>query len=477
MTFTNRSFTADAPESPASVPPASSAADRYAELLAGARVRERALFNSKREPNELELQARWFAGDFGKRFRSTAGEEIEVVQFGIWNREAGPDFSEAAVRIDGGEAVRGSIEFDLSDRSWESHGHAANPAFASTVLHVFVHQGERRFFTRTANHRNVAQVRVDPTALSDVTAANVPLAHAGRCHAPLKDLPDTRIHSILEAAAQFRLQRKATRLQRLAQDHGRDQALFSEIAAALGYKQNKLPFALLAQRLPLQVLRADLKTAEALLFGLAGFLSASDLAAYDQPARSYVRSLWDGWWPHRDAFARLILPAKLWRMSGVRPLNHPQRRLAALAAIAHEWPAFLHSLGQSETTAVARFFTGLHHPFWNFHYTLTSEPATKAMALVGETRVAEILANVLLPSFASEGVQVWEKYKLIPSRLTNRRVETAATRLFADDPRRPTFMKRIAHQQGLLQIYEDFCLQDNSDCSQCPFPEQMQKWK
>jgi hypothetical protein len=33
----------------------------------------------------------------------------------------------------------------------------------------------------------------------------------------------------------------------------------------------------------------------------------------------------------------------------------------------------------------------------------------------------------------------------------------------------------VAHQQGLLQIYEDFCLQDNSDCAQCPFPEQ-EKW-
>jgi hypothetical protein len=28
----------------------------------------------------------------------------------------------------------------------------------------------------------------------------------------------------------------------------------------------------------------------------------------------------------------------------------------------------------------------------------------------------------------------------------------------------------------LLQIYEDFCMQDNSDCAQCPFPEQMRKW-
>src|SRR6266542_275269 len=50
------------------------------------------------------------------------------------------------------------------------------------------------------------------------------------------------------------------------------------------------------------------------------------------------------------------------------------------------------------------------------------------------------------------------------------------TRLFGNDPRRQQFLKTVAHQQGLLQIYEDFCMQDNSDCAQCPFPEQMRKW-
>ena len=51
-----------------------------------------------------------------------------------------------------------------------------------------------------------------------------------------------------------------------------------------------------------------------------------------------------------------------------------------------------------------------------------------------------------------------------------------ATRLFGNDPRRKQFLKTVAHQQGLLQIYEDFCMQDNSDCAQCPFPEQMKRW-
>jgi hypothetical protein len=62
-------------------------ADRYEQLRDTARVRERALFVSPRIPNELELQARWFAGDFGKHFVSTTGDRIDIVQFGTWNRK------------------------------------------------------------------------------------------------------------------------------------------------------------------------------------------------------------------------------------------------------------------------------------------------------------------------------------------------------------------------------------------------------
>ncbi|HEY6070445.1 MAG TPA: DUF2851 family protein, partial [Chthoniobacterales bacterium] len=133
---------------------------RYARMLSATRVRERALFLPLRIPNELELQARWFAGEFGRNFVSTRGNRIDIIQFGCWNREAGPDFSDAAISVNGGEPIRGSIEIDLLDRNWELHGHAANSAFDETVLHVFVEKSERDFFTRTKSNRNVPQVRI-----------------------------------------------------------------------------------------------------------------------------------------------------------------------------------------------------------------------------------------------------------------------------------------------------------------------------
>src|SRR6266550_1199046 len=115
-----------------------------------------------------------------------------------------------------------------------------------------------------------------------------------------------RGRGVLDGAAQFRLQRKVTRLRAKIDNHGADEALFQEIAAALGYKENKLPFTLIAQRFTLKNLRKKIDDEEAMLFGLAGFLESADLAAYKKSARSYVRQLWDRWWLHRDELQRLV---------------------------------------------------------------------------------------------------------------------------------------------------------------------------
>ena len=41
-------------------------------------------------------------------------DKIDIIQFGTWNREAGPDFRDAAIRINGGEPIHGCVEIDLA---------------------------------------------------------------------------------------------------------------------------------------------------------------------------------------------------------------------------------------------------------------------------------------------------------------------------------------------------------------------------
>jgi hypothetical protein len=150
--------------------------------------------------------------------------------------------------------------------------------------------------------------------------------------------------------------------------------------------------------------------------------------------------------------------------------------VAALALLARQWSAFLRATNKGMAEAVRCYFGELTHAFWDTHYTIMAEPMSKPIALIGESRISEILANVLFPYWTCLGADVWPEYSRLPAALSNRRLETGATRLFGDDPRRDNFLRTVANQQGLLQIYEDFCLQDNSDCAHCPFPEQMRNW-
>ncbi len=450
-----------------------SPAERYAQLLPSG-ARETPLLRVPRELTEMELQAHWFAGDFGREFRTVAGGTARVVQFGVWNHEAGPDFAEAAVSLDEAAPVRGSIELDPDVRDWERHGHAENSAYNGVVLHVFTRAGGGEFFTRTTQHRLIPQVLLNVASLTDEPPNPLPPALPGRCCAPLRELTEDAAREVLLGAAQHRLRKKAAALATLAELHGADEALFQALAATLGYKSNKLPFTLLAQRLPLRLLRKG--DAAALLFGVSGFLPASDLGEFDMPTRSYLRGLWEQWWPRRAELGRSALGPKLWQLGGQRPANHPQRRVAALAAMVSHWPKIRALRERCAPLEIHEFFTQLSDEYWDFHYTVTSKPSAKRMALIGESRVTEMLANVFFPLAEAADETRWTGFKTLRAPLTNQRVEVAALRLFGDSPRGPEFLKFAALQQGLLQIYEDFCLRDVSDCTHCPFPRQLPRW-
>lgn len=446
---------------------------RYDSLLTEA-LREEPLLPAPRECTEQELQAHWFAGDFGREFTTTAGEVVRVVQFGVWNREAGPDFAEAAISLNGGEPQRGCIELDPDARDWERHGHATNPAYESVVLHVFTRTGGDESFTRTARHRNVPQVRLDPARIDGRVVNPQPAACEGHCAGPLRDLPEEKVREVLLGAAQYRLRRKSAALARLVELHGADEALFQALAATLGYRNNKLPFTLLAQRLPLKLLRKN--DADALLFGVSGFLPSTDLTAFDSPTRIYLRGLWEKWWPQRGNFERLALAPELWNFAGQRPANHPQRRLAALAQLVAHWPKVRALAKRCEPAAIREFFAKLTDEYWDYHYTVSSKAAAKHMALVGESRVAEMLANVFFPLALTTDDARWIGFKNLPAPLTNRRVEVAALRLFGPSDLGRALIRDTAMQQGLLQIYEDFCRRDASDCERCLFPRQLARW-
>ena len=269
------------------------------------------------------------------------------------------------------------------------------------------------------------------------------------------------------------MKRKAAYFARLSELHGEDEALYQLLAVTLGYKANKLPFTLIAQRMPLKVLLSNKADVDSVLFGIGGFLDGATFSKVDLETQGMLREMWDRWWTNRALFERLVMRPDEWRMSGQRPVNHPQRRLAALGQIVKHWSKIRSLALNCQSYEIDDFFSRLRHEYWDHHYTLVSNRSTQRMALVGQTRVTEMAANVFYPRAVLYDPSRWNDFEKLPALLHNRRAEIAVLRLFGEAPGTARFLKTAASQQGLLQIYDDFCAVDCSDCSACRFPEQL----
>lgn len=385
---------------------------------------------------EIEVQARLFAGEFGTRFVTTSGKIAEVLSFGEWNREAGPDFKGALVRFDEGAPCRGDIEVDMDPRDWELHGHSTNTSFSAVVLQLFVHSGPAAAFARTADHRAVAQARIpveSPTPPPSTVARGVDLATA---------------HQMIGHAAEFRLRMKHEARARVVTLHGPDRALLFAIASGLGYRDNAIPFLLTIQRAH----HSGEAAREPLLFGLAGFLEPRTFDTADRPTREYLKPLWDEWWAVRDTFARLVLPRSGWKLSGVRPSNHPHRRMGALAAVVANFPALRKAVKTSSVEGFVGFLEGLRHGFWNEHWNLSAARLVRPVALIGPDRVRDLLVNALLPA------EPPDKARRI---LQGLRAPTPAGKIrraceWLAGAWTPSLAKSAYQQQGLIQLYNDF---------------------
>jgi Protein of unknown function (DUF2851) len=432
-------------------------------------------------PSELELQALWFSGAFGRDFKTTTGKSVRIVQFGEWNRGAGPDFIQTAVEIDG-ELRTGPLELDPTAADWEGHGHAENPAFREVVLHVVFQSDARRIYTRTSDHREIPQVVIPEMRLSDALSLpqrEVAIAHPRRCVAPLRGLPVGAIDRLLEEAAKFRAESKAGRWLRTEDAHGRDAALFQATAETLGYRGNALAMRLLAQRAPLSLLKAEGESAESILFGTAGFLSAERHELAPADTKDYLRVLWDTWWKIRGRFETAEGRRIPWKTSGQRPANHPHRRVAALGALIRVWPQYrkLALARPFQVKSLIDFLQNLEHEFWSYRHTLESAASPRRVALFGKSQALELVANHLAPLAMREDGMTYKSYYKLRNSAANEKVKRCALRLFGSQKASQPWVRRVCYHQALLQIYQDFCLEDSSDCASCPFPEQLAQWR
>jgi len=462
--------------------------------------RENVLRDENEPPPERLLQAVWQNQRLQRdRLRTADGRPVHVLHPGFASVEGGPDFRGAVIQIGDAAPRSGDVEIDLRIGGWRAHGHDRNPAFKNVLLHV-VWDGEV--------HRPKSTAQSLPAVLSLANVLDAPLAELslalenesprvlpeslrGQCCTALRELEVPQQAKILDAAARVRFQAKAEQFRARARHVGWEQALWEGLFRALGYKHNFWPMQNLAELRPRWMSGADTDIArQARLFGIGGLLP-TDLSRSPAGGDGYLRRLWDCWWRERDAFGDCLLPRAVWKFHGLRPANHPQRRLA----LAAHWLADKNFVAGIEAWAARelpdRMLAGSlreilevdRDEFWSWHWTFRSARLKKPQPLLGDARVTDLAVNVLLPwlwTRAAEGRNgklqrvIEHRYTVWPPAEDNAVLRLARQRLLGVG--RSRTLGSAAAQQGLMQITRDFCEHSDAVCTGCRFPDLVRGW-
>jgi hypothetical protein len=441
-------------------------------------------------PPEKLLQAIWQRQRIRRgELKTVGGKKLKVLHPGFASAEGGPDFRGAVLQFENEKPISGDVEIDLQTAGWRAHGHDQNPNFKNVVLHVVWEETQK---SKVQNSLPLLALKhfLD-SSLAELSRtleneSSLPENLRGKCSAPLRELSESQLAELLNAAAKVRFENKANTMLARAKNSGWEQSLWENLFRALGYKHNVWPMQNLAETKSRWARGANSAfEIQSRLLGVSGLLP-DDLTRAQKSSDTFLRRAWDFWWRDRDEFSDFILPRTVWKFHGLRPANHPQRRLA----LASHWLASENLIARIEDwlareipekkllDSFHQMFQVERDEFWSWHWTFKSARTSKPQPLLGLARVTDLAVNVILPWLwirAQTGGnekflrEVERRFFAWPAAEDNSVLKLARQRLLGTANTR--ILRGAAQQQGLMQIVRDFCEHSNAICDDCRFPE------
>lgn len=331
-----------------------------------------------------------------------SGEPVEVIHPGVYNRDGGPDFFNARIRI-GQTTWAGNVEIHLRASDWYRHHHQEDPAYHNVILHVV-----------DTCDADVTGADHCPIPVVEVRSSYPPelISRFEALHLASRWIPCQNILAEVDPAV-FRLWAPALAVERLT-DRARtirtwltvasfqwDEVAYQLVAGALGCKINTHPFELLARVTPLRILlrhRDHLTSLEAMLFGQAGLLDPSYKEAY--PADLFRSYLF-----YRDKYTLHPLERGTLKFLRLRPVNFPTIRISQLAFLLNQRNGFPENFPDDIPLASRmKSLQARASSYWDTHYTFDRIAASRIKKL-GLDTIRLVLINGLAPLLFLYGME------------------------------------------------------------------------
>ncbi|RYE12292.1 MAG: DUF2851 family protein, partial [Sphingobacteriales bacterium] len=219
------------------------------------------------------------------------GQELEVFSAGMHNKDSGPDFHNARIRI--GETVwAGNVELHLSSSNWHQHGHTDDNAYGNVILHVVYRDDSPVILP---NGRRIPTLELQNRIAPDLYNRYHALIFGNRqfipCEASIAQVDSLTMGNWLSRILIERLEKRSEAVTAaLAINRGDwEETFYQFLAANFGFKTNALPFEMLAKSLPQIILAKHKNNAlqiEAMIFGQAGFLNGEPVDEYPRKLKT-----------------------------------------------------------------------------------------------------------------------------------------------------------------------------------------------
>lgn len=356
--------------------------------------------------------------------------EIEIINPGLRNLDAGPDFFNAKIRIND-TLWAGNVEMHVRASDWFRHHHHDDRAYDTVILHIVL-QADAVIRLHDGEMVKTVVMKIPQDVMEKyekLTNRGQIIFSAINCRKHLNAVPSLILHDWQTSLAIQRMMNKVSRVKDIIDNKQKSwpEAFYVLLCRSLGTGINSDSCERLARSLPyvyLQKHADNIRQLEAMLLGQGNLIE-------DETTRSEYEFL-------RAKFNLRPIGNCAWKHSKIRPVSSPRSRLKALSIIINRQPNLFSKI--LECQDVKSLTKLLYVP-----------------NLLGASTIGSIIINSVIPTIMAYGQ--WQEDLDLCERSIDmlEALPSEANRYMEQWISCGIPLRSALESQAMLQLYKEYC--------------------